>query len=761
MTKSISLTLLRVNKHAEARRRRARSHLPPRRCRRHHRTTRDITQHHYCESETSSSRDQSKVNERIRLETEHMLENGWCPHQVKHLSELYHHKVFSYLSKLQRSPHRLADHKNCSSHEACVAYNTDPTSYTIRHTTPDCACLHVSTPYEDLVQIIRQGDIPLISIEVGSDSTALPKVRVHSRSRESKYVAISHVWMDGMGNPKANSLPVCQINSLHANLLALQGFLDMDKGPILFWMDTLCIPVGREEMLLRLIQVDKMASIYKGAVTSLVLDAELMATVAGTDTDPSSRRLSVETRARLSCSVWMSRCWTLQEGELPPTITVQYLNTAVIMGRRSEKDGSYVERFTTLEVVQSIDMTISNEAEVGPADLLDLDPQSTNSSPFECDCVDIALEKAFYTTFFEETHSFPHVWNELAGRSTTMPEDVPLIVTNVMDLDNRELLKYHNSGDMFKAIILSLNRVPLSLFFNAGPRQSGDNRDRWVPVEVGADTLTPEDGNLTVSASYLLYQHPSADDVQKYLLYVIEGLVRVDRTIHLRHQDSNEVYTMEAADCITDQLGTHGYGSTCLIIENSFSARSPGTRRGACFYVPAARNVKLKHGFPRSHTTEKPELNLVFNCPVRLQRSHACTISSGDNVVDSVRDLDLITYSCDIKIHYEPMPNFKALPKRRKKYNIWDDDTQARDVIFVFIFLSVSAFSLGALLQSGKSDKFLDLFPLLCLFVYLGVVFTIAVSMSFATTLSNKLEAWRYVRDFEAIAAKRLLDTAV
>ena len=55
-------------------------------------------------------------------------------------------------------------------------------------------------------------------------------------------------------------------------------------------MDTLCIPVGPNETSLRLTQIDKMASIYKGALCSLVLDAELMATVLRTE------RMSIKER---------------------------------------------------------------------------------------------------------------------------------------------------------------------------------------------------------------------------------------------------------------------------------------------------------------------------------------------------------------------------------------------------------------------------------------------------------------------------------
>lgn len=113
-------------------------------------------------------------------------------------------------------------------------------------------------------------------------------------------------------------------------------------------MDTLYIPVGPDERSLRLLEIDQMAFIYNEAKTSLVLDAELMATVPDTklpsteacENDArtrlnSPRKLSLEARAHIVCSVWMCRSWTLQEGGLPATFAVQFMDNAVVLGRRS------------------------------------------------------------------------------------------------------------------------------------------------------------------------------------------------------------------------------------------------------------------------------------------------------------------------------------------------------------------------------------------------------------------------------------------
>jgi hypothetical protein len=52
-----------------------------------------------------------------------------------------------------------------------------------------------------------------------------------------------------------------------------------------------------------------MASIYAASVQELVLDAELLRCSVDADT-------ALESLARIACSAWMTRSWTLQEGVL-------------------------------------------------------------------------------------------------------------------------------------------------------------------------------------------------------------------------------------------------------------------------------------------------------------------------------------------------------------------------------------------------------------------------------------------------------------
>lgn len=174
-------------------------------------------------------------NQQWQQAKEQMMMNGWCFHQVGRLSLKYDLKTFLYLATMERSPLRSVDHQRCILHESCVAYNTDPSTYRSRHTTADCACLTISVPYESLIKIIRQGNIPLVSIEDGdAGADEKYKLRVEARSWRSKYVAISHVWADGLGNPSKNGLPSCQIEQLRVSLRVLQKVCTdpiLSRGP--------------------------------------------------------------------------------------------------------------------------------------------------------------------------------------------------------------------------------------------------------------------------------------------------------------------------------------------------------------------------------------------------------------------------------------------------------------------------------------------------------------------------------------------------
>ena len=86
---------------------------------------------------------------------------------------------------------------------------------------------------------------------------------------------------------------------------------------VLFWIDTLCIPVGQEYNRIKMQSINSMAKTYASAQAVVILDHELQQIKhLG---KPVSELLGL-----LACSAWTSRCWTFQEGALARKWLIQF-----------------------------------------------------------------------------------------------------------------------------------------------------------------------------------------------------------------------------------------------------------------------------------------------------------------------------------------------------------------------------------------------------------------------------------------------------
>lgn len=138
--------------------------------------------------------------------------------------------------------------------------------------------------------ILRDGAIPLIRIQ----HTANQKMKSEAvRYRPGRrYVALSHVWSDGMGNSHRNALPLCQLRWLQSQAVSVLWDLAYVPGDYstgydavgtvgrrlihavnrasrskqndtLFWIDTLCVPVGEDNKETRKLAIRGMREVYK------------------------------------------------------------------------------------------------------------------------------------------------------------------------------------------------------------------------------------------------------------------------------------------------------------------------------------------------------------------------------------------------------------------------------------------------------------------------------------------------------------------
>jgi hypothetical protein len=204
-----------------------------------------------------------------------LVGQGWCPSDVGRFSDtsLHYFILRAYALQMVRpSINNRAEvvHSKCTLIE-CAGNYIDKDTYKTKHVRPDCNCEHVGPDIEAVKKILRKGGTPLVRIPTSKDNTALKLDAVQDHPGR-RYVAISHVWSDGLGNAGGNSLPLCQLkmlqkqgrdaidlspaflpaadNPIIASATVLQhwagGIAQLTDQSTLVWIDTLCVPRERE-----------------------------------------------------------------------------------------------------------------------------------------------------------------------------------------------------------------------------------------------------------------------------------------------------------------------------------------------------------------------------------------------------------------------------------------------------------------------------------------------------------------------------------
>lgn len=227
-----------------------------------------------------------------------LINENWCPADIEFLQANMQLTATYYLS-LIGPPYPDLQHSQCTQ-QVCEANKTTEQSYRIRHIPANCRCT-------SWLQI----DIQLLTGAISRDETLLVTVApspagyqlIPSTTKPGvRYVAISHVWSQGLANPSWNALPACQ----GQNIQKLVNSMYPQRGNIPFWLDTLSIPTaGTVERELRNTALKNMERVYLNADKVLVIETSLLSV--------SSRIPDFELVARLAMSAWLRRIWTLQE----------------------------------------------------------------------------------------------------------------------------------------------------------------------------------------------------------------------------------------------------------------------------------------------------------------------------------------------------------------------------------------------------------------------------------------------------------------
>ncbi|KAL3431175.1 hypothetical protein BDV09DRAFT_206874 [Aspergillus tetrazonus] len=276
------------------------------------------------------------------------LETKWCVADVMTtLTQLPIDGHYYLAASAGLEPDELDHHSKCVT--AHCRYEYDVNMYRTRHVTDD-GCReevryggHLGPErgqrdwVDAMTKIIDKDAIPIALWNKGMKKLWSVEYHLTGR-RQPDFVAISHVWTDGKGNPDANSLPECQLDRIQRLVegVTWEGRYripesDYESDGVGFWMDTLCIPANDKARKDKAITT--MRRVYSEAKAVLVLDDRLQE--IRSDAPP------LDLITRIYQSNWIKRLWTHQEGFLPKALWFQFKDRAVEINELREGFGAY------------------------------------------------------------------------------------------------------------------------------------------------------------------------------------------------------------------------------------------------------------------------------------------------------------------------------------------------------------------------------------------------------------------------------------
>ncbi|KAB8336698.1 hypothetical protein FH972_021008 [Carpinus fangiana] len=442
--------------------------------------------------------------------------NNWCPSHIDRMSRTSTSMSYWFSAASSRN---FKNHTQCSVY-ACVHAQVAEADYKSVHT-PQClshvqgVCPSIGPCRDELLEIIMGGGIPTISV-LGIDGENDDELKVLVQdARNENYTAISHVWSDGLGNPHSNSLPACQMRRIATYCKSMtfefpNQYTWMVPKPLcqkvttrvsrkrsealdrkaIFWMDTLCIPVGpdfiREQRVsnddrpvvttismskVRSFAIRKMKQIYQRAAYTLVLDPCLL----------EGQFDIYEKAARASTSHWCNRLWTLQEAYLSErAVHYQFADVAMpITNLLTVSEDFGITMAPAGIVLGGVILVPSNGFDEG------LQRGFSWLSKIIRDKSHKFHTEHQANALFKKRQEFAKLIGPLASRQTSHMEDESICIGTTLGYDVKGLLRIKNHGERMAHLFSLLGRDGLDprFLFTSGPRIEQDGF-RWAPLSL-------------------------------------------------------------------------------------------------------------------------------------------------------------------------------------------------------------------------------------------------------------------------------------
>lgn len=248
-----------------------------------------------------------------------LRENGWCISDLPVLFGQFNTSSLLYLNSLRAPTFSMPMARTqsssttccggCSEFE-CLSTKLNEDLYLTKHVDTCCNCKDIQAKPAG---ILMDGSVPLVVATAKEVPSS--EVWLVPKKPSSTYIAISHVWSDGLGNLKENALPYCQLK----HLSRLIDRISRDKlKDIYFWLDTFCVPPdAAKQNKAQKFAIERMRETYEDAEAVLVLDSWLLS--SNIDSRPDEEILT-----QIFASRWNRRLWTFQEGALAKSLYFQF-----------------------------------------------------------------------------------------------------------------------------------------------------------------------------------------------------------------------------------------------------------------------------------------------------------------------------------------------------------------------------------------------------------------------------------------------------
>ncbi|KAL1938911.1 hypothetical protein VTO73DRAFT_11064 [Trametes versicolor] len=376
---------------------------------------------------------------------------GWCKNMISErfttgLQGLHIALNLALLPPYIRTS--IDEHSTCTESSCTIMSITDISSYVVRHVDSSCHCAYVQPPLPDITRLLCKGIVPVV-VYRGGKLQVLP-------ADDNAYVAISHVWVDGMGSTTEEGLPTCvveRIARLARELLPQTGA---------FWLDSLCVPGGRMDSRKQAIKL--MAQTYRDAAKVLVID-EGIRSLCGPGVTVR------DALYRISTSGWSRRVWTLQEGLLARELYFEFSH--------GPEDIEEALRIKEYRLSRSENIPGTSSASDG-IDMHAFDDTTTSNKPalFRSLFGSYVPLLGFRVKFWRSSRVFRdiplyEVIKLLAMRETSRAEDETIAISSLLPLNVEALLNISGpdaAQRRMQECLLQLGTIPRSLVMEMTPR---------------------------------------------------------------------------------------------------------------------------------------------------------------------------------------------------------------------------------------------------------------------------------------------------